>query len=64
MADPFQTVREAALALLNAGVDLKQNEGQFLGGIAFATGDLTEKQERWLAILLQRHGLPALAGGE
>lgn len=61
---PFTGFRAAAMALLNAGAPLKQREGQFLGGIAFAEYDeLTEKQTNWLRVLLKRHGLPPLADG-
>lgn len=60
---PFPTVRSAALALLTAGVELRQKEGQFLGGIAYADNPLTPKQDNWLAVLLRRHGLPPLAEG-
>jgi hypothetical protein len=57
---PFQSHSEAALALLTSGTELRQKEGQFLGGIAF-TETLTDKQLNWLIILLSRHGLPPLA---
>lgn len=60
---PFQSHNEAALALLASGANLRQKEGQFLGGIAF-TDDLTDKQVNWLVILLNRHGLAPLAGTE
>ena len=59
---PFPDSKQAALALL-ATADLSQREGQFLGGAAFQTYPLTDKQVRWLKILLDRHGLPALAEG-
>ena len=52
--------RAAALALLNAGVDLVQREGQFLGGIAHQHHPMTEKQANWLRILLDRHRLKPL----
>jgi hypothetical protein len=52
-----------AMSLLTAGVAIKPREGQFLGGIAFDANPLTEKQRRWLDILLDKHGLPPLADG-
>jgi hypothetical protein len=58
---PFPSHKEAALALLTSGADLRQKEGQFLGGIAF-TDDLSPKQENWLSGLLRRHNLPPIAG--
>lgn len=62
MSAPFPTIRAAALALLN-GAPLKQKEGQFLGGIAFAEYPLTPKQLKWLVGLLDRNNLPPLADG-
>jgi hypothetical protein len=65
MNAPFDSFRSAALALLNAGVELRQREGQFLGGVAFFEYEaLSAKQAKWLGILLERHGLPPLEGGE
>ena len=61
MTTPFPTHKAACLALLNSA-PLKAKEGSFLGQIAFENG-LTEKQLHWLVILLDRHGLPALANG-
>lgn len=46
-----------AMALITSGATLKPREGQFLGGIAFDTNPLTEKQANWLAILLKRFDL-------
>ncbi len=63
MADPFRAHADAALALINAGLPLKPREGQFLGGLAFDTTRLSEKQRNWLVILLAKHGLPSLADG-
>lgn len=56
MSAPFS---RAALALINSA-DLSEREGQFCGGLAFRHEPLSEKQENWLKILLDRHGLPAL----
>lgn len=64
MSQPFTDHRAAAMALLTSGAALRSKEGQFLGGIAFDANPLTEKQGNWLRILLERHGLPALIGGE
>jgi hypothetical protein len=56
--------QQAAMSLLTAGVPLKPREGQFLGGLAFDANSLTEKQRNWLVILLDKHGLPPLDGGD
>lgn len=57
----FATHREAAMAVITSGAALRPKEGQFLGGIAFDLNPLTEKQDDWLRILLDKHGLPPLA---
>lgn len=57
----FTTHREAAMAVITSGAALRPKEGQFLGGIAFDLNPLTEKQDEWLRILLERHSLPPLA---
>lgn len=55
--------QQAAISLITAGVSLKPREGQFLGGLAFDATPLTEKQRHWVAVLLDKHGLPALTDG-
>jgi len=62
MTAPFTDHRQAAMALLTSGADLRRNEGQFLGGIAFDANPLTDKQRRWLDILLERHALEPMGG--
>lgn len=65
MSDP--AIKAAALALLtHDNPKLTYKAGQFLGGLMFSDAPLTEKQDRWLADLLSKHGLPPLAdtGGE
>lgn len=62
MAEPFLNHRTAARALL-AVESLSEREGQFCGGMAYRASPLTDKQSRWLLLLLERHGLPALADG-
>ena len=57
----FPNHRDAAMAVITSGAVLRPKEGQFLGGIAFDLNPLTEKQDEWLRILLDRHGLPPLA---
>lgn len=57
---PFLDHRAAALALLTSGADLRRNEGQFLGGLAFSYEPLSDKQRRWLDILLAKHALPPI----
>lgn len=62
MARPFTRFPDAARALL--GVEsLSEKEGQFCGGLAYRAAPLSDKQANWLRILLERHGLPALAEG-
>lgn len=64
MAKPFNRFSDAARALL-AVESLSEKEGQFCGGLAYRSAPLSDKQANWLRILLDRHGLPALAeGGE
>ena len=50
--------RKAARAILGTGASLSEKEGQFLGGVAYRADRLTERQGRWLEILIKRHGLP------
>lgn len=61
MVEGFDNQRTAAMALINAA-PLSTKEGGFLGQMAFSDA-MTEKQARWLGILLERHGLPPLDGG-
>jgi hypothetical protein len=63
MSAPFQTQREAALAVLNAGGRLTRKAGSFLGQCAVDPTPLTEAQASWMATLLERAGLPPLADG-
>jgi hypothetical protein len=64
MAKPFNRFSDAARALL-AVESLSEKEGQLCGGLAYRAAPLSDKQANWLRILLDRHGLPALAeGGE
>ena len=64
MAELFIRFADAARALL-AVESLSEKEGQFCGGLAYRTAPLSDKQATWLRILLERHGVPALAeGGE
>lgn len=60
MDRPFQSVRTAALALLNGDGRLSRKAGQFLGQIAVDDTPLSEAQFSWLATLLERAGLPRL----
>lgn len=62
-AEPFISHQAAAMALLTSGAALRPKEGQFAGGVAFDANPLTPKQANWLAILLDRHGLPPLSDG-
>lgn len=62
MAKPFTRVADAARALLTV-TTLSEREGQFCGGLSYRSAPLTEKQTRWLQILLSRHHLPPLRDG-
>ena len=68
MAEPFTDHRTAARAILlpalGGSSSLRPKEGQFLGGLAFDANSPTEKQANWLGILLDKHGLPPLAGDD
>lgn len=58
-SSPFTCHRKAARALL-AFDGLSEREGQFCGGMAYRPYPLSDKQAKWLGILLARHDLPAL----
>lgn len=59
---PFQTVRAAALAVLNDHADGRTwKEGAFLGQCCVADRDLSGKQRSWLGSILARAGLPELS---
>ena len=60
---PFTDHRAAALALLNGDHKLSRKAGQFLGQLAVDPSPMSEAQADWLAKLLDRAGLPPLAGG-
>lgn len=55
--------RTAALALLTQCTDLPHKTAGFLGHVCVAP-ELSTKQRDWLVKLLERQGLPPLAGGE
>lgn len=63
MSKSFAKHQDAAMALLTSGKPLRSKEGQFCGGIAFDANPLSEKQDNWLRILLNRYDLPPLADG-
>ena len=60
---PFPDHRQAALALLTGNHRLSRKAGQFLGQLAVDSSPVSEKQADWLANLLDRAGLPAMAEG-
>ena len=59
MVERFTTYNDAARALL-AIDSLSEKEGQFCGGLAFRASPLSDKQAKWLRVLLDRAGLPLL----
>ena len=59
----FPDQRDAALALLQSGARLTRKAGQFLGQLAVDPSPMSERQRDWLATLLERAGLPAVADG-
>lgn len=64
MSAPFTTQRDAALALLNAdarSTRLTRKAGSFLGQLCTDPTPMSDAQADWLATLLDRAGLPALA---
>jgi hypothetical protein len=60
---PFPDHRQAALALLNGDKRMTRKAGQFLGQLAVDASPMSDAQAGWLAKLLDRAGLPPLAGG-
>ena len=60
---PFPDHRQAALALLNGNHRLSRKAGQFLGQLTVDSTPMSHAQSDWLAQLLERSGLPALAEG-
>jgi len=60
---PYPDHRRAALALLNGNHRLSRKAGQFLGQLAVDPLPMSDRQRDWLAKLLAKHDLPALAEG-
>lgn len=60
--EPFTDIRLAARQLLTVNT-LSEKEGQFLGGLCYRKDCLSEKQARWLQILLDRHDFQPLVEG-
>lgn len=58
----FPSHRAAALALLTGDHRLSRKAGSFLGQLAVEPTPMTERQAKWLAILLEQAGLPPYAG--
>ncbi len=59
---PFQNHREAALAVLCSGIRLSRNAGRFLGQLVADPAPMSAAQAEWFAKLLEKAGLPPLAG--
>ncbi len=66
MTEPYLSIRQAALALLNDDAHtLNRKCGQFVGQLAVDSSPLSAAQAKWLESLLEKAGLPPLAtGGE
>lgn len=64
MADPFDSHRDAALAVLSGSSRLSVKAGRFLGQIIVDPSSLTEKQADWLETLLKRAGLSPFVRGK
>ena len=60
MNGPFETQREAALALLNSGTRLSRKAGSFCGQLCVDPAPMSDAQRDWLDTLLDRAGLPPL----
>lgn len=58
----FSGHRAAALALLTGDYHLSRKAGSFLGQLVVDPTPMTERQAKWLAILLEQAGLPPYAG--
>jgi hypothetical protein len=58
---PFANPRQAALTLLSEYPDLSHKAAGFLGHVC-VSDFLTDKQHKWLVSLLEKRGLPPLAG--
>ncbi|KPF76993.1 hypothetical protein IP68_03890 [Blastomonas sp. AAP25] len=58
----FTSHRSAALALLNSDHRLSRKAGSFLGQLAVDLTPMTERQAKWLAILLEQAGTGTYAG--
>lgn len=57
---PFTDHGSAALALLQVGKRLSRKAGSFLGQCVVDPTPLSDRQLDWLAVLLDRAGLPPL----
>lgn len=62
MMPPFADHSAAALALLNRGEKLTRKAGSFLGQLVVDPTPMTPAQAAWLRTLLERAGLPPVAG--
>lgn len=61
-AEPYETVRAAALDVLNHhATGLTWKAGAFLGQCCVADRELSEKQRAWLASILARANLAELS---
>lgn len=61
---PFIDHSAAALALFNSGERLTRKAGSFLGQLVVDPTPMTPAQADWLSTLLERAGLPPVAGGD
>jgi hypothetical protein len=58
VAEPFENVREAALALLLSEQRLSRKAGSFLGQCVVDPSPQSPAQSDWLSKMLDRAGLP------
>lgn len=64
MGKPFPHHSAAALAILTRGERLTRKAGSFLGQLVVDPTPMTTAQAEWLSTLLDRAGLPPIAGDE
>jgi hypothetical protein len=66
MTQPFNTLREAALALINNpnAKGITPKSASFIGQCCFNQMPLTDAQEAWFQTLLRKNDLPPFGGAQ